>query len=346
VKRLQHTAVIYALFITPDNRQLIVLDNNKRRTFYDVDTLKKVQEHDALDCLTSASFSRDGTRVLYHSSAYRSAILSHTQSDETIAFFHHFGRLGGIHSAQLNQKGDRVLTASGDGTAVLWYTDRFVRDGRPYNAQKKIEIDLDQHFGQCSARFSKDEKKLFIIRDKGLIVYDLFWRRKKVVIEKDEQLWQSDISSDDRLFVTLYKKSAVVFAVKNGKELARIDPLEAEQIERVFFSPDGKMIVVIYPNALRLFSTDNFQPVLEQPIACDGFGLKLILPQFSADMQSIYVVQDEEKIHKVDLVSGEVVEVMVFDEPIKDMGMSIDRSIFWVRAGEDAVYLYDKQPEK
>jgi WD40 repeat protein len=157
------------------------------------------------------------------------AILWEVAKGDPLAVLQHRGK---VTAASFNEDGNRILTASEDGTARVWdVTGRQI-------------ISLRHPEGVAYAAFSSDASKVLTYTDNEAAVH--LWNvstAAEVTIELEAKPLLAEMSPDGRSTVTLDEnKRALLWSTETGRRLSSLGDWEA--VKLATFSPDGKHVAL------------------------------------------------------------------------------------------------------
>jgi WD40 repeat protein len=204
----------------------------------------------------TAALSLDGKTIVTASGSIAQVWTIEDTSFEVRTLRHE----GVVRSAMFSADGTQVLTASEDGTAVVWNADT----GRSRAKHSPHDGPL------FDAVFSPDSR----IATASANGTAQIWNsddRTRVLTGHRKAIWALAFSPDGKRLVTASTdKTAIVWDVDSGKPA--LPPLNGhtDEVRSVTFSPDGKTILTgSRDNTARLWDAGSGQPIVKQA----GFGI-------------------------------------------------------------------------
>lgn len=216
--------------------------------------------------LASGQFSPDGERVLVHSEDGGFAQVWDVTSGEPIA--PPLRHTAFLSSVRFDDAGERVLTASYDGTAQVWRT----RDGQP------VAPPLRHAAGVISAVFLPGGKRVATGGfDKTLSIWDAETSERVVQFPCDETVYEVDASPDGKWIVGAFDKGVRLWT-SDGTVASPL--LEAEMpnpVRHVSFSEDSTRVMAYGGAGARVWdraAQKPLTPLLRHPdFWCHGARL-------------------------------------------------------------------------
>lgn len=184
--------------------------------------------------ITTACFSRDGTKVVTAERYKRKASIWDVQTGELLVELK--GQEENMENAEFNADGTRVVTFSDYRTATVWNS-----------ITGEALFQLKGHLGMlCSASFSPDGKKIVTSSwDETAIIWDAQTGELLTRLEEYNNIIVSArFSPDGKLVVTASDSgSVVVWDVTTGKTLSEYQ-VDIGVMKSASFSPDGTGIII------------------------------------------------------------------------------------------------------
>jgi WD40 repeat protein/serine/threonine protein kinase len=190
-----------------------------------------------------------------------------------------------IRSARFSPDGQRVLTASEDGTACVW--DAFT-------GQRLLAL---QHTGRVwDGEFSPEGKRIITASDDHTA---RIWNAQTgelmiPPLRHADRVWSAQFSRDGRQVVTASNDhTAQVWDARTGQTLG--PPLRhANHVEFAQFSPDGQLVVTASDdNTARVWDAQTGEAVTD-PLT---HGARVWSAQFSPNGQSVVTTSDDGTAH-------------------------------------------------
>ncbi len=207
---------------SPDGSKVLVIDVNNTAILWDARTFKKLLtlgegRHD----FSSGSFSYDGSKIITtHSGTLPEAVIWDVSTGKSVTRLR--GHYGVIMDAHFNPDGTRVVTASNDGTSLIWDTVT----GEPLKAMRHPSAVL-------SAAFNHDGTRVITLSNDMVLVFD----------PETKEIFQTlDVSVDSRnpydraLYAALNRKGNPVTVNHYGLVRTWRNPKQIKAIERRYLS--------------------------------------------------------------------------------------------------------------
>jgi WD40 repeat protein len=193
---------------------------------YPVLGLKRLQGHS--DIVTSANFSRDGSKIVT-ASWDKTARVWDLQGKLLATISGHLDR---VYSANFSPDGRKIVTASWDKTARVW------------DLQGKLLATISGHSDTVySANFSHDGSKIVTASwDKTARVWDLQGKLLATISGHSDSVWSANFSPDGSKIVTVSGDKTAQLWDLQGKLLATISG-HSDRVYSANFSPNGSEIV-------------------------------------------------------------------------------------------------------
>ncbi|GJH18427.1 TIR domain-containing protein [Caballeronia novacaledonica] len=246
------------------------------------------------------------------------------------------GHTGGVLSARFSADGNRVVTASSDGTARVWDADT----GKPVGAPMK-HGDVVK-----SSSFSADGKRVVTAsEDKTARVWDA-GTGKPVgePMKHGDVVNSSSFSADGKRVVTASEdKTARVWDAGTGKPLG--EPVKHDgPVYSASFSADGKRVVTAsWDKTARVWDADTGKPVGE-PMTHDA---PVISVSFSADGKRVVTASEDETARIWDADTGKPEgEPMNHDGPVNSVSFSADGKRVVTASSDGAARIWDADTGK
>ncbi|MDQ6961231.1 MAG: WD40 repeat domain-containing protein [Mariprofundaceae bacterium] len=324
---IEHNNSISLVTFTPDSQTLVTSSFDGATVLWDCNTGKEQKRHATSDHFHHARFSPDGKNILLWSVAYRTALLSDFETFDSQCYFRHFGRLGAVNSAAFSQDGKRVLTASGDGSAVIWST----------KDESKLQTFKPETFGGLEvAVFSPDEKQVFTINgNKEACMWDALSGKPLYCITHTKQLWQASVSRDWQHMLANCGDEAVMWSTHSGERVGAFKYQGLDKINQAVFSPDSKWVATCssYDAEATIWERDSGEkrcvlPHDPQESLCPS------APTFCANSSLVLLLSKPNMLSLHDLSGGQTHAQFEHNGKIDQFGFSSDERMVWARCNE------------
>ena len=245
------SGLLWEARFTPDHDRFLTIGGNEVRV-WDVKTRKEYTRFAPHLTVSAASFAPDGRRIVTAGWDNSARIWSTDQGQDV-------QKLEGQHSAQVNDAvfspdpaGAWVLTASDDGTAVLW-------DSRTGAFQRRFRMNTDRDattpVAVRQARFSPDGQQVLTVSDDGVArLWGTHDGKRLGALRAQRIVGQQRVPSQAGLVCGVFSPDGLRVAIGSEDATARVWNLASAEVElelqghtatvrSVAFSPNGRRLL-------------------------------------------------------------------------------------------------------
>ena len=273
------SGLLWEARFTPDNDRFLTIGGNEVRV-WDVKTRQEYTRFAPHLTVSAASFAPDGLRIVT-AGWDNSARIWNTANGQDVQ------KLEGQHSAQVNDAvfspdpaGAWVLTASDDGTAVLW-------DSRTGAFQRRFRMNMDRDattpVAVRQARFSPDGRQVLTVSDDGVArLWSTHDGKRLAELRAQRIVGQQRVPSQAGLVCGVFSPDGLRVAIGSEDATARVWNLASGQVElelqghtatvrSVAFSPNGRRLLTGSDDyTVKLWDVYRLETAMESEIADAG----------------------------------------------------------------------------
>jgi WD40 repeat protein len=227
-----HTSSVEAVAFSPDGRQVLTGSKDKRVTFWDSGTGKRLLSFSSPSAVYSAAFNPDGQTVMT-GSGERAAILWDARTGKQVRSFQ--GYVRSVNSVILGSDGRKALVGTGDKQLVVWDLATGVLERSFHGPTSRGEAVALSGDGQMVLAGSKDNAVVLLDARTGKHLH--CFREHTAFVQA------TAFSPDGRKVVTgSHDRTVILWDAVSGKKIRMLDA--RSPVRSVSFAPDGQKVLI------------------------------------------------------------------------------------------------------